>query len=80
MELLICLFFGIGFTIATTVLASAKNRNVVNWFLLSLFWGVVGLIILICSKKLEDDESDTLSKVLWFITFIPILLIVIFFL
>ncbi|MDP4276333.1 MAG: hypothetical protein Q8914_01750 [Bacteroidota bacterium] len=73
------LLIAIGFTIATTILASRKGRNAVNWFLLSLFWSFVGLIILACSKRLEEDESDTLSKVLWVIIFVPIFLIGIFF-
>ena len=77
MDLLV-LMIALGFTIGTTVLASRKGRNPVNWFFLSLFWGVVGLIILACSKDLDKakGERDTLAKVLWLIIIIPIILIV----
>lgn len=69
MELIVgffCILFALGISIATAVLASRKGRNSVNWFLLSLFWGIVGLIVLACSKQLEREkgESDTLVKVL----------------
>ena len=71
------LILAIGFTIATTVLASRKGRNPVNWFFLSLFWGVVGLIILACAKDLDQakGERDTLSKVLLLIVIIPVVIL-----
>lgn len=65
MELIVgffCILFVLGIFIATAVIASRKGRNSVNWFFLSLFWGIVGLIVLACSKHLEREkgESDTL--------------------
>ncbi|WP_235016715.1 hypothetical protein [Bacteroides faecalis] len=48
MELIVgffCILFALGISIAT-ILASRKGRNSVNWFFLSLFWGIVGLIVL----------------------------------
>ncbi|MFS3007791.1 hypothetical protein AAH021_10970 [Bacteroides thetaiotaomicron] len=79
MELIVgffCILFALGISIATAVLASRKGRNSVNWFFLSLFWGIVGLIVLACSKHLEREkrESDTLVKVLWSIVLIPLVL------
>lgn len=79
MELIVgffCILFVLGISIATVVLASRKGRNSVNWFFLSLFWGIVGLIVLACSKHLEREkgESDTLVKVLWTIVLIPLVL------
>lgn len=79
MELIVgffCILFALGISIATAVLASRKGRNSVNWFFLSLFWGIVGLIVLACSKHLEreKEESDTLVKVLWTIVLIPLVL------
>lgn len=79
MELIVgffCILFVLGISIATAVLASRKGRNSVNWFFLSLFWGIVGLIVLACSKHLEREkgESDTLVKVLWTIVLIPLVL------
>lgn len=79
MELIVgffCILFALGISIATAVLASRKGRNSVNWFFLSLFWGIVGLIVLACSKHLEREkgESDTLVKVLWTIVLIPLVL------
>ena len=79
MELIVgffCILFALGISIATAVLASRKGRNTVNWFFLSLFWGIVGLIVLACSKHLEREkgESDTLVKVLWTIVLIPLVL------
>ena len=60
MELIVgffCILFALGISIATAVLASRKGRNSVNWFLLSLFWGIVGLIVLACSKQLEREKG-----------------------
>ncbi len=79
MELIVgffCILFALDISIATAVLASRKGRNSVNWFFLSLFWGIVGLIVLACSKHLEREkgESDTLVKVLWTIVLIPLVL------
>jgi hypothetical protein len=84
MELLVgffCILFALGISIATAVLASRKGRNSVNWFFLSLFWGIVGLIVLACSKHVEREkgESDTLVKVLWSIMLIPFVLFAVFF-
>lgn len=78
---LFCILCALGISIATAVLASRKGRNSVNWFFLSLFWGIVGLIVLACSKHLEREkgESDTLVKVLWTIVLIPLLLLAVFF-
>ena len=42
MELIVgffCILFALGISIATTVLASRKGRNSVNWFFLSLILG-----------------------------------------
>lgn len=77
---LIFIVFALGISIATAVLAPQKGRNSINWFFLSLFWGVVGLVILACSKHLEreKEESDTLSKVLWTIVLIPLVLFAVF--
>jgi hypothetical protein len=84
MELIVgffCILFALGISIATAVLASRKGRNSVNWFFLSLFWGIIGLIVLACSKHLEREkgESDTLVKVLWTIVLIPLVFVAIFF-
>lgn len=76
-----CILCGLGISIATAVLASRKGRNSVNWFFLSIFWGIIGLIVLACSKQLEREkgESDTLVKVLWSIVLIPLVLFAVFF-
>lgn len=84
MELIVgffCILFALGISIATAVLASRKGRNSVNWFFLSIFWGIIGLIVLACSKHLDKEkgESDTLVKVLWFIVLIPLVFVAIFF-
>lgn len=78
---LFCILYGLGISIATAVLASRKGRNSVNWFFLSIFWGIVGLIVLACSKQLDKEkgESDTLVKVLWTIVLIPLVLFAVFF-
>lgn len=78
---LFCILCKLGISIATAILASRKGRNSVNWFFLSIFWGIVGLIVLACSKHLEREkgESDTLVKVLWTIVLIPLILFSIYF-
>lgn len=72
----IILVFKIAIIIATVMLAKRKGRNGLNWFFLSLFWGVLGLIILACADKInrEEGDRDTLAKVLWIIVVIPIII------
>ena len=82
MEVLVILFgllFALGIAIAAAALASRKNRNPVNWFCVSWFWGIIGLIVLACSEKLnkEEYESDTLVTVMWLILLIPFSLLII---
>ena len=62
----------------SAVLAKRRGRNAWNWFFLSFFYGIFGLIFLACSKTLnrtEYRESDTLSKVLWFLFFLPLIIL-----
>lgn len=84
MEFVVIFFsvlFVLGISIATAVLAYRKRYNFVNWFFLSLFWGIVALLILVYLNPLEREkgERDILVKVLWSIVFIPIMLFVMFF-
>ena len=72
-------FVSIGFCIASAVLANRKGRNPVNWFFITVFWSFLGLIILACSKTLEEGEKDSLSKVLWAVIMIPIVAVGILF-
>ena len=61
MEVLVILFgllFALGIAIAAAALASRKNRNPVNWFFVSCFWGIIGLIVLACSEKLNKEEYE----------------------
>lgn len=65
-------------SVASALLAHyRRGRNACNWFFLSLFYGVYGLILLGCSKTLNkgeyQNESDTLSKVLWSLVVVPII-------
>jgi len=71
--ILIGLLFALGIAIAAAALAS------VNWFFVSCFWGIIGLIVLACSEKLnkEEYESDTLVTVMWLILLIPFSLLII---
>lgn len=62
------------------ILATRRGRNGWNWFFLTLFYGILGLIFLACSKTInqgEYKEKDTLSKVLWTLVVIPFALFVI---
>ena len=82
MEILVYLagfFVAIGFCIASAVLASRKGRNPVNWFFITVFWSFLGLIILACSRTLEEGERDSLGKVLWAVIMIPIVAVGILF-
>ena len=56
--ILIGLLFALGIAIAAAALASRKNRNPVNWFFVSCFWGIIGLIVLACSEKLNKEEYE----------------------
>ncbi len=64
-------FFGVGnllFATISAILAGRRGRNACNWFFLTVFYGIFGLIFLACSKTLNQGEiveSDTLSKVMW---------------
>lgn len=62
----------------SAVLAKRRGRNAWSWFFLSCFYGIFGLIFLACSKTInssENRESDTLSKVLWILFFMPLIIL-----
>lgn len=71
----------LGTPVASVLLAQRKHRNEVSWFFLSLFWNFMTLIILACSKVLDDEkgENDTLAKVLWTIIISPLIVFIILF-
>ena len=71
--------FNLLWAILSAVLATRRGRNAWNWFFLSCFYGILGFLFLVCSRTInqgEYKESDTLSKVLWTIFFIPIIFII----
>lgn len=72
--------FNLLWAILSAVLATRRGRNAWNWFFLTCFYGIFGLLILACSKTLNTQgakESDSLAKILWLIVaIIPILAIV----
>lgn len=73
--------FNLLWAILSAVLATRRGRNAWNWFFLSCFYGILGFLFLVCSRTInqgEYKESDTLSKVLWIMFFIPAVLVSIF--
>jgi len=70
-------FFNLIFACAAAILANRKGRSGVNWFFLTLFWGIFGIVFLGCSKEIDktEYETDTLSKVLWGIVVTPIIIL-----
>lgn len=73
--------FNLLWAILSAVLATRRGRNAWNWFFLTCFWGIFGLLFLVCSRTInqgEYKESDTLSKVLWTIFFIPIIIVIMY--
>ena len=73
--------FNLLWAILSAVLATRRGRNAWNWFFLTCFWGIFGLLFLACSRTInqgEYKESDTLSKVLWTIFFIPIIIVIMY--
>lgn len=73
--------FNLLWAILSAILATRRGRNVCNWFLLTCFYGIFGLLFLACSRTInqgENKESDTLSKVLWTIFFIPIIVVIMY--
>lgn len=73
--------FNLLWAILSAVLATRRGRNAWNWFFLTCFYGIFGLLFLACSRTInqgECKESDTLSKVLWIMFFIPVILVSIF--
>ena len=71
--------FNLLWAILSAVLATRRGRNAWNWFFLTCFWGIFGLLFLACSKTInqgEYRESDTLAKVLWWVFLIPTTIIV----
>ena len=72
-------FFNLLWAILSAVLATRRGRNPWNWFFLTLFYGIFGLLFLACSKTInqgEYRESDTLAKVLWWVFIIPTTVII----
>jgi len=72
---LLLLPWWIGIAIATALLAERKGRSLANWFFLSLFWGLVGLLILACTGDFDDYGADALARVLWAILLIPLIVL-----
>lgn len=73
--------FNLLWAILSAVLATRRGRNAWNWFFLSCFFGVLSFLLLVCSRTInqgEYRESDTLSKVLWSIFFIPIIIVMMY--
>ena len=71
--------FNILWAIFSAILAKRRGRNPWNWFFLTCFYGIFGLLFLACSKTInqgEYRESDTLAKVLWWVFLIPTTIIV----
>ena len=71
--------FNILWAVFSAILAKRRGRNAWNWFFLTCFWGIFGLLFLACSRTInqgEYKESDTLSKVLWTVFLIPTTIIV----
>lgn len=71
--------FNILWAVFSAILAKRHGRNAWNWFFLTCFWGIFGLLFLACSRTInqgEYKESDTLSKVLWTVFLIPTTIIV----
>lgn len=48
------LLFWILWAVCCGILANNKNRNVVEWSILGLLFGVFALIVIACLPKLED--------------------------
>lgn len=73
--------FNLLWAILSAVLATRRGRNAWNWFFLSCFYGILGFLLLVCSRTInqrEYKESDTMSKVLWTVFFIPIIIVIMF--
>lgn len=73
--------FNLLWAILSAVLATRRGRNAWNWFFLSCFYGILGFLLLVCSRTInqgEYKESDTMSKVLWTIFFIPIIIVIMY--
>ena len=71
--------FNILWAIFSAILAKRRGRNSWNWFFLTCFYGIFGLLFLACSKTInkgEYKESDTLSKVLWAVFLIPTTIVI----
>lgn len=56
-EIVIQLFAGLIFAIATAAVAASKGRNVVGWFFLGLVGGCIALIIVACLSNLKEDAA-----------------------
>ena len=73
--------FNLLWAILSAVLATRRGRNAWNWFFLSCFYGILGFLLLVCSRTInqgEYKESDTMAKVLWTIFFIPIIIVIMY--
>jgi hypothetical protein len=71
--------FNLLWAVLSGVLAKRRGRNAWNWFFLSCFYGIFGFLFLVCSKTLnqrEYKESDTLSKVLWLLFIVPMIILI----
>lgn len=70
--------FNLLWAVLSAILAKRRGRNAWNWFFLSCFYGIFGILFLACSKTINNNEyreSDTLSKVLWFLFCFPLIIL-----
>lgn len=49
------------FAVATALIADAKNRNVIGWFVLSIVIGAFATIIVACLPRLDKTERQAAS-------------------
>ena len=52
------LFVGLICGIVCAFLANSKGRNVIGWLFIGLFFGIFGLILILCLPNLNDSASE----------------------
>ena len=63
-------------SVASALLSQRRGRSSLNWFFLTCVYGMYALILLACSRTLGHGESDTMSKVLWIVFAVSVVITV----
>jgi hypothetical protein len=58
LELILSILLGVLFGITCSYLAKDKGRSPLNWFIIGLLFGIIGLVVLLLMPRIKKPEED----------------------